>query len=52
MDECGCLEPLFRLLWVGVTVYSIFMDGCDCLEHFYGWMWVGVTGCDWVWMGG
>ena len=34
-----------RLLWIGVTAYSIFMGGCDCLEHFFGWVWVGVTGC-------
>ena len=38
-----------RLLWIGVTAYSIFMGGCDCLEHFF---WVGVGERDWVWMGG
>ena len=37
-----------RLLWIGVTAYSIFMGGCDCLEHFFGWVWVSVTGCGWV----
>ena len=36
---------VYKNLWVGVTVCSIFMGGCDCLEHFYGSVWVGVTAC-------
>ena len=48
---CDCLKHIYewvylfrRLLWVGVTVYSILwvvVGGCD-------WVWVDVTGCGWV----
>ena len=41
MDEYDCLEGFYgwvwlftAYLWVGVTVYSIFMGECD-------WVWMG-----------
>ena len=57
MSGCTFLKDIYgwvwffgKLLWVGVSVYRIFVGACDSLEHFYGWVWVGVTGCDWVWV--
>ena len=32
-----------RHLFMGVTIYKIFIGGCDCLEDIY---WIGVSGCD------
>ena len=58
MSGCTFLKDIYgwvwlfgKRLWVGVSLYRIFVAGCDSLEHFYGWVWVCVTGFGWVWLG-
>ena len=48
MCGCDCLQHIYgwvclfgTYLWVGMTVWSLFIGGCY-------WVWVGVNECGWV----